>query len=848
MDRPRARRCARRFATGLRRRRLHPTHRVRRARPHDDATTTGTSRTPANSGRQRPCGRLPPEVQRARPARPRNRSSSAQRRRTGRPHSGPRRRQTGDQAHHLRRQGPEAQPRARQRHDHSLHVRLGHVPAHASVHPPRCASPATAQAIQELPRPARPCGVQNLHYTYDPVGNITHIQDDAQQTIFFANQQVEPSNDYVYDAVYRLIEGTGRENGSGSRRASSPRRRLAERGQSRPPIGHATTPSVTATTASATSSKCGTSRRATSSSSRPDWTQNYRYESSSNRLLETWLGRTDPDRWARQRHVRLRPARQHAQPGQHLTNAGPALGLERHDPHHRSRWRRAGLVPIRRRQAALPQVDRPRSSLNGTISEERIYLDGYERYRRYTGDPNDPVEEIESHHLFEGEQRVLLVDDVLKARDPRPDKLRVTKKTLWRYQYGNHLGSVGLELDEGAQVISYEEFHPYGTSAYRLMNAAVEAPPKRYRYTGMERDEESGLNYQGARFYDVRLGRWTSCDPILMLGGVDPYVAMANAPTTMHDPKGTSPAEPGLGYRGPPEPLNFGIPDEIPKLPLGPWEPIGRTAPWQPPTPPLEIPPSPALLTAPEAVVGAGAGTIAAGISVLAGLAVWVAFAAWLPSSTNRKRRRLEADLKSGTRRRIQEGDQPNMQFPDAHPSRAPQIEPPADEAGQVIDEKPLSVDNMWDEPPEPIQHIESPAIDGSDEMMTSNHGVPKQTKREQSSFISQQMVKKYGSAESWLRVPLRGALHDHHLLSQEFQTIWVARFDLNIENYKIWLLEDIHLNHFHGAGRWNPTWKEWLYDPQNVKATQADVIARLQDMWISWEAGSHSFGKAAPK
>ena len=53
--------------------------------------------------------------------------------------------------------------------------------------------------------------VQNLQYTYDPAGNITHIQDDAQQTIFFRNQRVEPSNDYVYDATYRLIQAGGRQ-------------------------------------------------------------------------------------------------------------------------------------------------------------------------------------------------------------------------------------------------------------------------------------------------------------------------------------------------------------------------------------------------------------------------------------------------------------------------------------------------------------------------------------------------------------------------------------------------------------------------------------------------------------
>ena len=57
------------------------------------------------------------------------------------------------------------------------------------------------------------CQVQNLHYTYDPVGNITHIRDDAQQTIYFRNKRVEPSAEYTYDAVCRLIEATGRELG-----------------------------------------------------------------------------------------------------------------------------------------------------------------------------------------------------------------------------------------------------------------------------------------------------------------------------------------------------------------------------------------------------------------------------------------------------------------------------------------------------------------------------------------------------------------------------------------------------------------------------------------------------------
>src|SRR5262249_678589 len=125
--------------------------------------------------------------------------------------------------------------------------------------------------------------------------------------------------------------------------------------------------------------------------------------------------------------------------------------------------------------------------------EDRIYLGGYELYRR-RNPLGTVVEEIESLHLFEGEQRVLLVGDVIRTGgtgDPRLDGLSVKAQTLFRYQYSNHLGSACLELDDQAEIISYEECHPYGTSAYRLMENQVEAPPKRYQHTGMERDEES---------------------------------------------------------------------------------------------------------------------------------------------------------------------------------------------------------------------------------------------------------------------------------------------------------------------------------------------------------------------
>ena len=70
-----------------------------------------------------------------------------------------------------------------------------------------------------------------------------------------------------------------------------------------------------------------------------------------------------------------------------------------------------------------------------------------------------------------------------------------------------------MELDAQGRVISYEEYHPYGSTAFRSSDASSEVSPKRYRFTGKEKDEETGLYYHGARYYAPWLGRWTAADP-----------------------------------------------------------------------------------------------------------------------------------------------------------------------------------------------------------------------------------------------------------------------------------------------------------------------------------------------
>jgi RHS repeat-associated protein len=373
--------------------------------------------------------------------------------------------------------------------------------------------PPDTIAAPVAPPPGKRCGLQWLDYVYDAVGNIVHLRDNAQPTVYFKNRTVAPSCDYVYDALYRLIEASGREHDAHSGSPSLP-----ESGWS--PRAVPSDEQLRRYTQRYAYDSVGNLEQLRHSADGGGWTRYYAMAADSNRLLRTWEGDAD---W------NAAPASRKVEYG-HDTH-GSMRNLLQSAPQHDLRWDHRDMI----RQIDLggggqawyqydSQKQRTRKFIarSGGVTEERLYLAGYERYRRTLN--GQVVEEIESFHLFEGEQRVLLVDDVLEAREqPGPNGLQLEERTCWRYQFGNHLGSVALELDEHSQVISYEEYHPYGTSAYRLMSDAMKVPAKRYRFTGMERDEESGLNYHGARYYLSALGRWASKDPAGIQAGYNGY-------------------------------------------------------------------------------------------------------------------------------------------------------------------------------------------------------------------------------------------------------------------------------------------------------------------------------------
>lgn len=146
--------------------------------------------------------------------------------------------------------------------------------------------------------------------------------------------------------------------------------------------------------------------------------------------------------------------------------------------------------------------------------DERIYLGGFEIYRKYNGNGTAIKLERETLHIMDDTRRVSMVES--KTVDEDDDG---SPSQLVRYQFGNHLDSASLELDEDGKIISYEEYYPYGSTSYQAGRTQAEVKRKRYRYTGKERDGETGLYYHGARYYACWLGRWISADPAGLVDG-----------------------------------------------------------------------------------------------------------------------------------------------------------------------------------------------------------------------------------------------------------------------------------------------------------------------------------------
>ena len=104
------------------------------------------------------------------------------------------------------------------------------------------------------------------------------------------------------------------------------------------------------------------------------------------------------------------------------------------------------------------------------------------------------------------------------------------------YTHSNHLGSASWITDVKGNPIQYIHYAPYGEL---IANQQTIGYDERFKFTGKERDWETGYDYFGARFYDHRKGFWNSVDPLAdKYPNVTPYLYCNGNPIMLVDPDG----------------------------------------------------------------------------------------------------------------------------------------------------------------------------------------------------------------------------------------------------------------------------------------------------------------------
>jgi RHS repeat-associated protein len=344
--------------------------------------------------------------------------------------------------------------------------------------------------------------LQDFGYEYDLAGNILTIHDRAPDS-GIPNRPDALDREFEYDPIYRLLMATGREH------ATLPPD--VPRGDA---VNSQDDPTRTRSyTEKYKYDSVGNILQLQHQANDGNFTREFILVSGNNRLAKLMIGTTPYDyeydvngnliRESTSRHFEWGHADRMKVFRTQAGNAEPSL-------HAHYLYDAAGqrVKKLVRKQ--------------GGAYEVTIYIDGIvEHHRRVQG---GTTQENNTLHVMDNQSRIALVRVGLPFDE---DKTPAVK-----FYLGDHLGSSNVVIDESGALVNREEYTPYGETSFGSF------AKKRYRFTGKERDEESGLYYHGARYYVPWLGRWASCDSKGMVDGTNSYIYIRNNALRYIDPTG----------------------------------------------------------------------------------------------------------------------------------------------------------------------------------------------------------------------------------------------------------------------------------------------------------------------
>ena len=410
--------------------------------------------------------------------------------------------------------------------------------------------------------------LQALSYGYDFTGNVTSISDGTVTTGYCRNQTTSGMRKFTYDALYQLLNASGRENAVNTA------------------MSYSNLPAVLSP----------------DSSQYVNYTRSYAYDDSGNlqTLKHTGAGsytrimttETTSNRSVQQndggpqtpddvaawfdnngnlQNLQVSSSSKDGLLWDGNNNLQSVILLSRSSgDNDREIYQYSGNQRVRKQTRTLVNS----SSGLWDVDEVR-YLPGLELRKSWqeTANSNAMPPLIEELHVVTGQAGRASIR-LLHWETGKPDDIANDQV---RWSVDDNIGSLTLELDVDGQLISREEYYPFGGTAVWSARGEVEAEYKTVRYSGKERDS-TGLYYYGYRYYAPWLCRWISADPAREVDGLNLFRMVSNNPVTLQDSN-------GLMDRPPPPP-----PPAPPKMPP-PAPPVGGPPP--PPAPPVGGPPPP---------------------------------------------------------------------------------------------------------------------------------------------------------------------------------------------------------------------------------------------------------------